>query len=213
MPQSIDNRDEYGEVGFSEAEADPDPFRQFGTWYAAANQIEAIHPEAMTLATATSTGIISARIVLLKTFDENGFVFFTNYESDKARELQANPRAALLFWWGQLQRQVRLSGNVGKVSAAESDEYFATRPRNSQLGAWASPQSQVIAGREVLEQRFAELEQRFHDRDVERPPHWGGYRLVPDMFEFWQGRSSRLHDRIRYVSKSSGRWKIERLAP
>lgn len=213
MPKSTDNRDEYSEVGFSETEADPDPFVQFGKWFAAANQTEFLHPEAMTLATATPDGIVTARIVLLKGFDEKGFVFFTNYESSKARELQANPRAALLFWWGQLQRQVRLTGKVEQVPSAESDEYFATRPRSSQIGAWASAQSRVIAGRETLEQSFKQLEDRFHDRQVERPPHWGGYRLAPDTFEFWQGRSSRLHDRIRYVKASSGGWKIERLAP
>jgi pyridoxamine 5'-phosphate oxidase len=167
---------------------------------------------AMTLATADQDGCPSARTVLLKDFDERGFVFYTNYDSPKARALAGNPRAALVFHWPDRERQVCVSGPVARLSDEESDAYFLTRPRESQLGAWASPQSRVIASREELDRRVAECERRFADREVPRPPYWGGFRLAPEVVEFWQGRPSRLHDRFRY-RKAAGTWVIERLAP
>jgi pyridoxamine 5'-phosphate oxidase len=167
----------------------------------------------MTLATATSDGRPSARIVLLKQVDKDGFVFYTNYRSAKARELEANPQAALVFYWSELDRQVRVSGRVELVSAAESDAYFKTRPRESQLGAIVSPQSEVIASREVLEARLTKLEKEFQDREIERPAYWGGYRLKPERIEFWENRPGRLHDRIVYEAGTDGTWSIKRLAP
>jgi pyridoxamine 5'-phosphate oxidase len=167
----------------------------------------------MTLATATKDGRPSARLVLLKQADEQGFVFYTNYLSQKALELDANPWAALVFYWPQLERQVRVDGSVSRVSPAESDEYFQTRPRESQIGALASPQSDVISGRDVLQQRFEELEEFYGDREIERPAHWGGYRLQPDRIEFWKGRPGRLHDRLLYELQTDGSWTIKRLAP
>jgi pyridoxamine 5'-phosphate oxidase len=164
------------------------------------------------LATATLAGHPSLRMVLLKGFDVHGFVFYTNFRSRKGRELARNPRAALLFYWGDLERQVRIDGRVEKLMARESDEYFATRPRGSQLSAWASPQSTLVAGRGPLERRFAAFARKYPDA-VPRPPQWGGYRLVPEAFEFWQGREDRLHDRILYRRVRGGRWRIERLAP
>jgi pyridoxamine 5'-phosphate oxidase len=167
----------------------------------------------MTLATATAQGKPSARLVLLKHADEQGFVFYTNYNSQKAKELAENPFAALVFFWPPHERQVRLEGEVSKTSALESDEYFSTRPRESQLGALASPQSEVIADREYLERRFAELERQYEGREVERPEHWGGFRLQPTRIEFWKGRPGRLHDRLLYERQADGRWSISRLAP
>ena len=166
----------------------------------------------MTLATADASGRPSARVVLLKVFDDAGFVFFTNYRSRKARELDENPRAMLVFWWEELARQVRISGSVERVDAPTSDAYFQSRPRGSQLGAWASPQSEVIPDRSVLEARLAEVQQRFGDGPIARPPHWGGFRLVPEEFEFWLGGSDRLHDRFRY-RRAGGTWQIDRLGP
>ena len=166
----------------------------------------------MTLATSNKEGDPDARIVLLKSFDDSGFVFYTNYQSRKATELSESPRACLLFYWAKLWRQVRIEGTVEKISAEESDGYFQSRPLGSKLGAWASNQSEVIASREVLEARFAELEKRFRD-DVPRPPHWGGYRVKPEAIEFWQGQENRLHDRLRYCLQENGSWVIERLAP
>ena len=192
---------------------DPDPVKQFQQWFDDAINAKLPLPEAMSLATVTSDGKPTSRMVLLKGVDLNGFVFYTNYRSAKARELDANPNAALVFFWPQLERQVRVEGPVTRTSAAESREYFATRPRGSQIGAWASPQSEVIATRTELEKRKAEFEERYRDREVEWPEHWGGYRLKPDRIEFWKGRPDRLHDRILYAREADGTWSIKRLAP
>ena len=196
-----------------ENSVDRNPIDLFRRWLDDAVASGARLPNAMTLATATADGKPSARMVLLKQVDDDGFVFYTNYRSRKADELEANHYAALVFYWTQLDRQVRVEGRVTKVSAAESDEYFATRPRESQLGALASPQSEVIEGREMLEESFRELERRYQDRPVDRPAHWGGYRLVPERIEFWQNRAGRLHDRINYERQADGNWAITRLAP
>ena len=192
---------------------DANPIRQFRTWYdeVRANGVSEQDAISMTLATATKDGQPSARVVLLKGVNDNGFVFYTNYESRKGRELAENPRACLLFYWPKVWRQVRIEGTVEKVSKAESDEYFRTRPLGSKLGAWASNQSEVVDSRETLEGRFAEIEKRFGE-NVPRPPHWGGYRLKPNEIEFWQGRENRLHDRLRYRLQN-GVWLIERLGP
>lgn len=192
---------------------DPDPLLQFGLWLAEAERTGLPHPNAMTLATAGQTGEPSARIVLLRGLDTRGFVFFTNYESRKGLELSENPVAALLFHWPALARQVRIEGRVEQVSATESDAYFAQRPRGHQLEAHASPQSRVIAGRESLVQQFTETEQQFAGQDVPRPVHWGGYRVIPRMIEFWQEGEHRLHDRFRYQRDAKGSWQIDRLAP
>lgn len=194
-----------------EGEAAPDPMAQFQLWFEAALAGEIYEPNAMTLATVSADGQPSARMVLLKGFDAEGFVFYTNRESRKAVDLGDNPRAALLFWWDRLHRQVRIEGGVEPVDALEADAYFASRPHGSRIGALASPQSRVIDGRAALEAQVAELTTR-HPEDVPRPPHWGGYRLRPSEFEFWQGRPSRLHDRLRYRPDGE-RWRIERLAP
>ncbi len=196
-----------------EKSVDPNPIDLFQRWFSEAFASGSRLPDAMTLATATKDGRPSARMVLLKGADERGFVFYTNYRSKKARELDENPRAALVLYWVQLDRQVRIEGTVERISAAESDEYFATRPRESQLGALASPQSDVIENREVLEKRFAEADELYRDREVERPEHWGGYRLNPELIEFWQNRVGRLHDRILYENQGHGSWSIKRLAP
>ena len=196
----------------NESDVDPNPLKQFEVWYGEALASGVPEADAMTLATATTDGAPDARIVLLKSFDGRGFVFFTNYQSRKAEELAANGRACLLFYWLPLKRQVRIEGTVEKVSAAESDDYFHTRPWGSKLGAWASDQSRVITSRENLEKRFAEFESEFAD-NVPRPPQWGGYRLAPTAIEFWQGRDNRLHDRIRYRLQPDKSWRIERLAP
>ena len=192
---------------------DRDPVAQFQRWFADAVADGLPLPEAMSLSTITPEGKPTARMVLLKRVDADGFVFFTNYRSAKARELTGNPNASLVFFWPQLERQVRVEGVVSKTSAAESREYFATRPRGSQIGAWASPQSEVIQGREVLEQRQAELEEVYRDREIPWPEHWGGYCLKPERIEFWKGRRDRLHDRILYVRESDESWTIQRLAP
>jgi len=192
---------------------DRDPIAQFKRWFADAVAAGLPLPEAMSLSTITPEGRPTARMVLLKRVDADGFVFFTNYRSAKARELAANPNASLVFFWPQLERQVRVEGVVGKTSAAESREYFATRPRGSQIGAWASPQSEVIPGREVLEQRRAELEEVYRDREIPWPEHWGGYCLKPERIEFWKGRRDRLHDRILYLRQADDAWSLQRLAP
>jgi len=192
---------------------DPDPIKQFRRWFDDAINSGSRLPESMTLATATNDARPSARLVLLKQVDEAGFVFYTNYRSAKAKELDGNPQAALVFYWAGLDRQVRVEGIVERVSAEESNEYFKTRPRDSQLGALASPQSEVIESREVLEQRLRQLEEEYRDREVERPAHWGGLRLKPDRIEFWQNRPGRLHDRIVYERQADDSWSIARLAP
>jgi pyridoxamine 5'-phosphate oxidase len=206
-------RKEYTQQTLSEKDVFSDPFNQFTKWWNEAVESDIDEVNAMTLATATAEGIPSARIVLLKGYNEQGFVFYTNYESYKARQLAENPRACLLFFWKELERQVRLTGMIEKVSAAESDEYYFSRPEGSRIGAWASPQSHVIANREWLENKVKEMENRFAGKEIGRPPYWGGYRLKPVEVEFWQGRSSRLHDRIQYVLQDNGEWNIQRLAP
>ncbi len=188
----------------------PDPIEQFHEWWERAERDVPL-AEAMTLATVDSDGAPDARLVLLKGFGPDGFRFFTNYESAKGLQLEANPRAALVLYWRELDRQVRVRGSVTSISAAESDEYFASRPRDSQIGAAASPQSRSI-GRDKLDRRYAELVARLKDRDVSRPEHWGGYLVKPETIEFWQGRESRMHDRFRYSRDRAG-WRIERLAP
>lgn len=191
----------------------PNPIKQFEEWFRAAIDAKLPLPEAMSLATVNCEGKPSARMVLLKHVDQSGFVFFTNYRSSKAKELETNANAALVFFWPQLERQVRVEGTVTKTSAEESQEYFASRPRGSQIGAWASPQSQVIATRAELEQRQAELEELYRGREVEWPEHWGGFCLRPDRIEFWKGRSDRLHDRLLYERQPDESWSIKRLAP
>ena len=199
--------------GLDEKTIDRDPIKLFRNWFNAAIASGSRLPESMTLATATRDGKPAARVVLLKHVDDDGFVFYTNYRSAKARELEENPQAALVFYWVGLDRQVRVEGRVERVSAAESDEYFKTRPRESQLGALASPQSEVVEGREVLENNLRKLEEDYRDREVERPSHWGGYRLNPQRIEFWENRPGRLHDRIAYDLQADGSWSIKRLAP
>ena len=196
-----------------ENEIHPDPIIQFQKWFAEAAAANVPMPEAMTLATCTAQGKPSARLVLLKGVDGRGFTFFTNYDSRKGRELAAHPFASLVFWWPALERQVRIEGRVEKMPAAESDEYFRTRPRGSQLGAWASAQSEIAENREALESRMRALEQQYENRAVPRPPHWGGFRLIPECLEFWQGRPNRLHDRLRYRKAAPGQWIVERLWP
>jgi pyridoxamine 5'-phosphate oxidase len=206
-----DLRTEYMRGELDEQHADPDPFKQFGRWWDEAVAAQVREANAMTLATAGADGAPAARTVLLKGYDESGFVFYTNYESRKGRELAANPRASLLFFWPELERQVRIDGSVEQVSARESDEYFRTRPLPSRIGAWASPQSQVIPGKAWLLARAAEMGLR-HGIAPGRPPHWGGYRVAPRAIEFWQGRPSRLHDRLLYTLSGTG-WDRARLAP
>jgi pyridoxamine 5'-phosphate oxidase len=205
-------RREYTREALAEADVDADPVVQFGHWFEQAEQSGLLEPHAMTLATATPDGRPSARMVLLRGFDERGFCFYTNYESRKAAELAANPRAALVFWWAELERQVRIEGTVERTSRAESEAYFASRPPGSQLSAAASPQSRVIADRAVIERRVAELATAVPDGPVPLPDFWGGYRLAHEVVEFWQGRPNRLHDRLRY-RRAGETWRIERLAP
>jgi len=196
-----------------ESDLDADPFAQFGRWFDEAKAAVKELPECMMLATASHDGEVSVRAVLLKEFDERGFTFFTNYNSRKSTQMHDNPRAALLFWWPPLERQVRIEGAVVRTTEEESDIYFATRPRGSQLGAWASEQSKVIAGRGDLDVRFEELSKCYREGAIPRPPHWGGYRVIPILFEFWQGRPDRLHDRFCYRLREANDWVIERLSP
>ena len=209
----VEPEDEFRLPELIESNADPNPFKQFANWYADAEAAGLKLPNAMTLATANKEGVPSARVVLLKGFDEQGFVFFTNYESQKGRELGENPNAALVFYWTELDRQVRITGSVTRVTREESESYFRTRPVDSQLGAWASNQSQVISSREVLEEKMRELMSRYEGGSVPLPPYWGGYRLAPVTIEFWQNRPGRLHDRLRYRLQPNGEWLIERLSP
>jgi pyridoxamine 5'-phosphate oxidase len=197
----------------SEADLDKSPFRQFERWFEEAKQRQPQLPESMNVATCSPGGGITSRTCLLKGFDERGFVFFTNYSSRKGAQISENPRVALCFFWPILDRQVRIEGAAVKTTEEESDAYFATRPRGSQLGAWASCQSMVIPGRGDLEHRFRELEAPYRDRPVPRPPHWGGYRVIPVEIEFWQGRTDRLHDRFVYRLREPKDWVIERLSP
>ena len=209
-----DIRREYAHARLDEADVSHDPLVQFARWFAEAAEAEVPDHTAMALATATPEGVPSARIVLLKGFDERGFVFFTDYRSRKGAELEANPRAALVLYWGPLDRQVRIAGTVTRTSQEESERYFRTRPLGSRLGAWTSHQSRVIPGRAALEADLRDVEERFKSGEVPLPPHWGGYRVTPQAIEFWQGRESRLHDRIRYVrAGGAGEWKVERLSP
>ncbi len=214
MNLSIANlRQDYTLAGLTEADADLDPFKQFSLWFSQAVKAQLLEPNAMTLATLNPDGHPAARIVLLKGFDERGFIFYTNYNSAKGQDLTTHPWAALVFLWKELERQVRLEGKVEPISPQESDAYFSTRPLNSQIGAWASAQSQVVSSREQLEYKFSEYEQKFTSERITRPPHWGGFRVVPHLFEFWQGRSSRLHDRLSYRLKGQNQWIRERLSP
>lgn len=205
-------RKDYSKRKLTEAKAEADPYKQFAKWWKQALKSEIVEPNAMTLATASADGMPSARIVLLKEFDSKGFVFFTNYNSYKGKQLGENPKACLVFFWKELERQVRLTGLVEKISDAESDEYFYSRPKESQIGANASPQSEVIESREWLDDNYKKLA-KAPGKDIQRPVHWGGYRVKPVIFEFWQGRPGRLHDRLQYSLQDDGSWKIERLAP
>lgn len=205
-------RREYRDLNLNKNDVRSHPVDQFQEWFEQAVEVEARDPSGMTLATADRAGRPSARIVLLKGFDRDGFVFYTNFGSRKARELEENPQAALVFWWTELDRQVRVQGQVRRADRADSEAYFATRPRGSQISGLVSPQSQVVAHREVLEEAVATAEAEYEGRDVPCPPNWGGFRLAPDYFEFWQGRLNRLHDRISY-RLAGDEWVIERLAP
>jgi pyridoxamine 5'-phosphate oxidase len=214
MSQSLaELRHEYALGALSEAEVDPDPIQQFQRWLRNALDAQLPEPNAMTLATADRAGRPYARVVLLKDCDASGFVFFTNYRSDKGRQLAENPHAALVFLWLELERQVRIEGTVGKIPAAESEAYFHSRPRESRLGALASRQSQVIANRQMLDERYQRLAAQYPDDNIPIPNQWGGYRIRPEMLEFWQGRHGRMHDRLRYRRQVDGHWWLERVEP
>jgi pyridoxamine 5'-phosphate oxidase len=205
-------RHDYNLKGLHETDLDPDPLKQFKLWFNDVVNAGISEANAMLLSTAFN-GRPSGRIVLLKDLNETGFSFFTNYQSKKGEEIEANPQVALTFFWKEFERQVRIEGSIQKTADAESDEYFAVRPRGSQIGAWVSDQSEVITGRDILETKTRELNERFEGQTVPRPPHWGGYRVIPDYIEFWQGRPSRLHDRLAYQKIAENSWKIERLSP
>jgi pyridoxamine 5'-phosphate oxidase len=206
-------RKEYTRAGLKESDAASGPIEQFRNWFDEALAADLHEPNAMTLATATPDGRPSARVVLLKGLDERGFVFYTSYEGRKGGELETNPYCALVFYWGELERQVRVEGRASRVSEDASDEYFGSRPRGSQLGAWASEQSRPVEGRGALEERLRGLEAEYEGREVPRPPFWGGYRVEPEVVEFWQGRENRLHDRLVYRRSDNGEWGRERLQP
>lgn len=212
-PEIANLRQEYAAQVLLEKDVATHPITQFKTWWQQVLNSKITEPNAMTLATASADGVPAARIVLLKDFGNNGFVFYTNYKSYKAMQLEENPKACLVFFWKELERQVRIVGLVSKVAPEESDAYFLSRPEGSRLGAWASPQSQVIESREWLDLRYQEVVKEKSGNTIERPPHWGGYVVKPVVMEFWQGRPSRLHDRIQYSLQENGEWKIERLAP
>ncbi len=205
-------RYEYIKDGLRREDLADDPVSQFERWYGQAVAADILQPNAMTLATVSATGEPSLRVVLLKSYDQQGFVFYTNYESRKSREIAANPNVALLFFWIEFERQVKIRGRASKISAAESLKYFSSRPRGSQIGAWCSPQSSVIDSRRFLEAEFERMKQKFFNREIPLPSHWGGYRVRPDTYEFWQGRPNRLHDRFHYQCNERG-WQISRLAP
>jgi pyridoxamine 5'-phosphate oxidase len=214
MNSSIaDLRLDYARESLLETDVAPDPVDQFQKWWQQVLSSEVKEPNAMTLATASSDGMPSARIVLLKGFTKKGFVFFTNYASFKGRQLDENPRAVLVFFWKELERQVRITGLVNKLPANESDTYYLSRPEGSRIGAWASPQSRVIPGRDWLDSEYLRVQEELKNKKIDRPPHWGGYIVQPVIIEFWQGRPSRLHDRIQYTLQDHGEWSIERLAP
>lgn len=213
MNTVADIRKDYKLQSLNEQDSLPDPFKQFDKWWKEALHSGIDEVNAMTLATASGDGMPDARIVLLKGFDDRGYTFFTNYESSKGRQLLENPRASLVFFWKELERQVRISGLVVQVSAKESDEYFNSRPEGSRIGAWSSPQSEVIESREWLEENERKRLSEFSGRTIDRPSHWGGYRVKPTLVEFWQGRPNRLHDRLLYRLEKDGNWTIERLAP
>ena len=212
MTKIADLRKNYTQAGLLESEIVANPFEQFKLWFEQAVAADILEPNAMTVATVTDEGKPSARIVLLKDFDDRGFVFYTNYNSQKGVELQNCPHAALVFLWGDLERQVRIEGKIEFVSESEATGYFHSRPASSQLGAWASDQSTVIADRSILEQKLQQLAAQYQDLQIPKPPHWGGVRVIPQEIEFWQGRPSRLHDRLRY-QLVEGKWQIDRLAP
>ena len=206
-------RQDYAQRGLRRADLASDPVTQFNAWLAEAQAQQILEPNAMTLATVDAASQPWSRTVLLKICDARGFTFFTNYEGAKGRQLAENPQAALTFWWGALERQVNITGLVEKTSAEESETYFHSRPASSQIGAWASAQSEVVADRAQLEAQFSAAREKHGETEIPLPPHWGGYRLAPQTIEFWQGRRSRLHDRLRYTRQPDGGWKIERLAP
>ncbi len=208
-----DIRKDYKLQSLSEKDVDRNPFRQFDVWWREAVDSQIDEVNAMTLATANTAGIPSARIVLLKGYDDNGFIFFTNYNSHKSADIKENPNACLVFFWKELERQVRITGGIEQISEKESDEYFHSRPMISRIGAWASDQSSEIDSRETLEEKFKTLEQTYSNKEIPRPPHWGGYRVIPSLIEFWQGRSGRLHDRIEYTLEESDSWTFKRLSP
>jgi pyridoxamine 5'-phosphate oxidase len=212
-PEIANLRLEYAAQVLLEKEVAAHPVTQFKSWWQQVINSKITEPNAMTLATASSDGVPSARIVLLKDFDTNGFVFFTNYNSYKGLQLEENPKACLVFFWKELERQVRIVGLVSKLAEEESDAYFQSRPEGSRLGAWTSPQSQVIESREWLDLQYQETVKEKGGKEIQRPPHWGGYIVKPVVMEFWQGRPSRLHDRLQYSLLENGEWKIERLAP
>ena len=205
-------RREWSSRKLDESNVSSNPFGQFSEWMREAIDADILDPNAMTLATADKSGVPSARIVLLKSIDEKGLVFYTNYESKKAKDLLENPRASVVLFWKELERQIRVIGTVEKISQKESEEYFTTRPYESQIGAWASKQSSELKGRESLEKKFVEIKSKYPEGKVPLPDFWGGFRIIPEQFEFWQGRPSRLHDRIAYI-KEKANWKIIRLAP